>query len=188
MIMKKILLSLGLTLGTLFSANATTLVIEINCQTYVCINMIQTNVVNGVNYVFLADVSNLCMFVVDGNGYTYYATDGDANNFQFPFLNTFPFSGYVYEGPGSIPLPLATFPLPVVGFGDDDNRYQFNYMKFQLKGANGNGFGPSGGIYAGTDSDTLSPPGTYYSPAGLEYEASYFFLMGIHYFEFNDLP
>lgn len=184
--MKKLFLSFSLALGTLFSANATTLVIENQCHTYVCINMIQTNVVNGVNYVFLADVSNLCMFVVDGNGDTYYATDGDATNFQFPFLNTFPFSGYVYEGPGSIPLPLATWPLPYIGDWpiNTSDRHQFNYMKFQLKGAGGDGFGPSGGIYTGEDS--WNDTGTYYSPAGEDYEVTYFAVFGMYYFNFDD--
>lgn len=195
MIMKKLFLSLGLALSTLLSTNATTLVIENNCHTYVCIDMIQTTEVNGVSYSFLVD--STCMFVVDGNGDTYYATDGDANNFQFPFLNTFPFSGYVLEGPGQTSnLPLATLPLPYIGDWPintitQSDRHQFEYMKFTIKGAYGDGFGPElrgEPVLAaqGYLKDDANHIGSYYSPAGEDYEVTYFAMFGIYYFNFDD--
>lgn len=194
--MKKLFLSLGLVLGTLLNANATQLIIENYCHTYVCIGMIQTTEVNGVNYSFLAD--STCMFVVDGNGDTYYATDGDTTNFQFPFLNTFPFSGYVLEGPGQTSnLPLATLPLPYIGDWPintitQSDRHQFEYMKFTIKGAYGDGFGPNPHpvpalAAQGYLRDNANHTGSYYSPAGMDYEVTYFAYEDLYYFTFSDL-
>src|SRR5690606_15242212 len=183
MIMKKLFLSLGLALGTLLNANATQLVIVNNCHTYVCIQSIQTSTINGINYAYVNDSPiNSCEFIID-SGDTYHISDGDTSNHQFPFLNIWPFAGNVYQGPGSIPLPLAILPLPPAGTASP-NRYQFNYIKFIIKGANGNGFGENNN--SGTDNSTLTPPGTYYSPAGEPYYATYMKLSDIHYFEFSD--
>ena len=182
--MKKLFLSLGLALGTIFSTNATTLVIENNCVTDVCIYMIQTNTVNGVSYVFIPDPTDLCGIYVPANGGSYYITDGDATNFQFPFLNEPPLSGNVLEGPGQTAnLPVASLPLPPIDDWNSPDRYRFEYMKFTVKGASGAGIGFNNPPY----SDNLPPETFDYDIfPGEQYSVQYVSFFGNYYFLFDD--
>ena len=181
--MKKLFLSLGLALGNLFSANATTLFIENQCQNYVCIYMITTNTINGVCYTYVADANNQCGIYINPND-SYHITDGDPGNVQFPFLNEPPLSGNVLVGPGiTDDLEDADLPIPPIGDWNSPDRYRFEYMKFTVKGANGDGFGFNNPPY-----DNSFGPETYDYVAfpGEQYTVDYTSFLGYYYFLFED--
>lgn len=187
--MKKLFLSLGLALGTLLNANATTLVIENNCHTYVCIQDIETNKLNGVNYEFFYGI---CNFSID-SGDVFQITDGDLSNFQFPFLNVWPFAGNVWEET-VVGSTLAPLPLPSVGNAIPQNtRYQLYSFKFELKGAGGTGFSPDTHPDPNLAAQGFLVDDAYYSgiyhflPGQPEYDVTYFKMGSIYLLSFNDL-
>ncbi len=190
--MKKIFLSFSLALGTLFSTNATTLVIENQCQNYVCIYMITTTTINGVCYTYVADENNQCGININPND-SYHITDGNPGNVQFPFLNEPPLSGNVLVGPGiTDDLLPASLPLPPIGDWNSTDRYKFEYMKFTVKGAYGEGFGiyPNPFDYPNypIDVPNFIPEETYDYVAfpGEQYMVDYVSFFGNYYFLFED--
>lgn len=180
--MKKLFLSLGLALGTMFSTNASELIIINHCYTYLCVQMIQTSTVNGVNYAYLNEVPfDSCELLIPG-GTVFHLSDGLPGNVQFPFLNVWPFTGNVLQGPGQTAnLPIATLPLPPTN--NENERFRFQYMKFRLKGGYDDGFGYNGNLGG---NGPYSSTGTYHTPPGEPYEMFYVWYSGIHYFEFTD--
>jgi|SRR5690606_17143070 len=179
MIMKK--LFLGLVLGTLFSANATTLVIENNCQTYVCIQDIETNKLNGVSYEFFYGI---CNFSID-SGDVFQITDGDLSNFQFPFLNVWPFAGNVMEETATGSTVMTTSLPPSGNSTPGNDRYQLYSFKYQLKTGNGTGFSPE--IVNGNLVDNGGDTGLYFPGQPTEYSVTYFKLGSIYLFSFEDI-
>lgn len=105
--MKKTLFSLLLTIS-FSSIQATTLIIDNSSNGNVKIPFIQTvkldynyNVISDIS--FYGTVSNNWISISSGNSYS--ITDNISNNFQFPFLNQYPFIGQVNS---TLPLPVTT--------------------------------------------------------------------------------
>lgn len=105
--MKKTLFSLLLTIS-FSSIQATTLIIDNSSSGNVKIPFIQTvkldynyNVISDIS--FYGTVSNNWISISSGNSYS--ITDNISNNFQFPFLNQYPFIGQVNS---TLPLPVTT--------------------------------------------------------------------------------
>ena len=193
--MKKLFLSLGLALGTMFSVNATDLVIENQCHTYVCIQSIQTSTLNGISYEYY---NGLCGFSVNGGGTIFHISDGNINNYQFPFLNVWPFTGNVMEettGGSTVAM------LPLLSTSDNEclncppnflpatERYQLRGIKFQLNGASGTGFGPLYDyVIQQPMEDNANFTGIYnYLPGMPQYEVTYFHIFEKYYFLFEDI-
>lgn len=183
--MKKLFLSLGLALSTLLSTNATTLVIENNCHTYVCIQVIETAPISGVNYEYY---DGPCGFAVDSND-VFEISDGMGTNRQFPFLNMGPFNNTTVMEETTGGSTGAILPLPPTtdnGY-PGTTRYQLQNMKFQLKGANGIGIAPNnaGGVIM---NDYAYITGTYvYLPGTPQYEVTFMRMGSVYYFSFNDI-
>lgn len=104
-------------------------------------------------------------------------------------MNVYPFSGNVLQGPGlTSQLPLATLPLPFTTdiTNNSPTRFQFEYIKYQIKGrTGGTGFGPSsigGGFYQEMASyndilDLFNPP--------IPYSVDFIRTGSIYYFSFQ---
>lgn len=183
--MKKYILTL-FTLATL-NLSASTMVIENHTPGAVCIQMMSTNTLNGINY-FYIDQDTHCQFTIESMD-VFEVTDFTSQNRQFPFLDVYPFSGNVLQGPGlTSQLPLATLPLPFTNDNGDNSptRFQFEYIKYLIKGrTGGTGFGPSsiGGVFyqeMASYNDTLdlfNPP--------IPYSADFIRMGSIYYFSFQ---
>lgn len=186
--MKKIILTLAVLLGT-FSAQATTLLIENYC--------LQARVrILHIMIMKPGNPSSECYFTFPTNNPDYFMidpmdsftiTDGVMNNFQFPFLNVYPFSGNVTFISGSI----TSLPLPPAA-NDPANaivdRYQFRSMRFQLDNAWAEGmvadYNPSGSGYY---EDTGSYTGVFnLLPGSPPYTVDYVKVGSIYWFSFND--
>jgi|SRR5690606_5768491 len=137
--MKKIILPLAVLLGT-FSARASQIVIENNLPLDVCIQMFSA--VNPsidaqtANYEFVQPYD--CFFQIASMD-TFYFTNGQSSNMQFPFVIGFPYLGNVTGYGGTLPLPPTADDSPQNTSGE---RYVFEYMKFRVEGGRDTGFGP----------------------------------------------
>lgn len=171
--MKKLVCTLGMALVTFSSANATTFVIENKCHTYVTIYTIKITKPDYPSLQFYPGSNNIHHFIVNGNS-IFEISDNDSSNKQFPFLNQYPFAGYVNSDNGgqvNLPLPFAT----------QNDRYKFNYMKFVLKGAYEDGIG----TYGTNGIDGATKTGYFYEPNGVQYNVTYTNLFGMSYFLFE---
>jgi hypothetical protein len=124
--MKKTLFSLLLTIS-FTSIQATTLIIDNSSSGNVQIPFIQTvnldsnnNVISSIS--FYGTVSNNWISISSGSVYS--ITDNLSNNYQFPFLNQYPFIGQV----------STTLPLPVTNdnLNPSSERYILSLFRFAM--------------------------------------------------------
>ncbi|HLV46893.1 MAG TPA: hypothetical protein VKY32_07620 [Flavobacterium sp.] len=179
--MKKLILTLAVLLGT-FSAQATTLFIENYCSQARARILHMMLVGPGGECHF--DVSlNPNYFVIDPMD-SFTITDGLMGNFQFPFLDVFPFSGNVYFS-----NPAMSLPLPPAGNEPPNaivDRYQFMSMRFWLDNAGTEGMSADYNA-SGYYEDTGSYTGVFNSlPGNPPYTVDYVKVGSIYWFSFND--
>src|SRR5690606_18763437 len=126
--MKKVALISCFLLGLNISS-AATLIIDNSSSGNVQIPFIQTvkldynyNVISDIS--FYGTVSNNWISISSGNSYS--ITDNISNNFQFPFLNQYPFIGQV-----NTPLPL---PVTNDNLNPSSERYILSLFRFGMNG------------------------------------------------------
>lgn len=169
--MKQIILTLAVLLGT-FSAQATTLLIENYCsQARARILFMMIAKPGGGQCNFQVPGTNPGYFMIDPMD-SFTITDGVMNNFQFPFLNVYPFSGNV--------LCFSSFPLMPVDSLNSPDRYRFMSMRFELDNTSIMSF------LADPITETGSLSGTFSLPGNPPYTVDYARLGSIYWFSFND--
>ena len=168
--MKKIILPLAVLLGT-FSAQASTLLIENYCSQARARILYMVITKPGGQCEFQFPGTNLDYFMIDPMD-SFTITDGDILNFQFPFLNVYPFSGNVScLSPGSL-IPVSL---------NSPDRYRFMIMRFLLDDAQIWSFS------ADMITETGSLTGAFdFLPGNPPYYVDYFRLGSTHYFSFSD--
>ena len=179
--MKKIILTLAVLLGT-FSAQATTLLIENYCSQARAriLHMMVAGPGGGCHF----DISTTPNYFVIDPMDSFTITDGLMLNFQFPFLNVYPFSGNV-----TFSNPAMSLPLPPAGDEPPNaivDRYQFMSMRFWLDNASADGMVADVNAL-GYYEDSASYSGVFNSlPGNPPYTVDYVKVGSIYWFSFSD--